>query len=148
MGDSPHLVNLISGYRDSVRDSQISWVPALIVLSLAYYVFSIVSLRRLGPKVPLVGTKSLLDTRFLTNWRFFRNGASVVNEGYNKVSQCYTNSRPHMQIELTRFSTKELPTDLPGMMRTLLCFHRRAWRSFVCYLSRWLIRPLHMYTIF
>ncbi|MCJ1396653.1 hypothetical protein MMC18_009545 [Xylographa bjoerkii] len=54
------------------------------------YVVSILSLRLWGPKAPLVGIRFLFEPRIIGNYRFFKNAASVINEGYAKYK-----SRPY-----------------------------------------------------
>ncbi|KAF2641486.1 cytochrome P450 monooxygenase-like protein [Massarina eburnea CBS 473.64] len=62
---------------------------AITVLEVALallggYAFSILSMHLGGPKVPLVGLRSIFESRYLANWRFFRNAGSVLNLGYGK----------------------------------------------------------------
>ncbi|KAF2878219.1 cytochrome P450 monooxygenase-like protein [Massariosphaeria phaeospora] len=53
-------------------------------LILSFYIVSQIKIQFYGPKVPLVGVRSILEPRYLANWRFFRNAASILNEGYTK----------------------------------------------------------------
>jgi len=39
-----------------------------------------------GPKAPLVGLKSIFEPRFVANFRFFKDSAAVINEGYSRAS--------------------------------------------------------------
>jgi hypothetical protein len=59
---------------------------ALSALLIAYYLFSIISVRYTGFKAPLIGFKSIFEPPILARTRFFRDGDSLVKEGYAKVS--------------------------------------------------------------
>lgn len=67
-----------------VEDSSLFW--AFLTLSLGAYIVSIVSVRVQGPKAPLVGLKSIFEPRVLANYRFFKDSAAIINEGYARVS--------------------------------------------------------------
>lgn len=55
------------------------------VLSVCLYVISIISLRLGGPKTPLVGLRSIFEPRIVANFRFFKDSAGIINEGYLKA---------------------------------------------------------------
>lgn len=57
----------------------------LLALALSFYVISQLNVHFGGPKVPLVGMRSVFETRYTANWNFFRNASSVLNDGYSKV---------------------------------------------------------------
>lgn len=63
-------------------------MPLLVFLLLpaCSLIISIISVRLRGPKVPLVGLKSIFEPRVVANFRFFRDSAAVIKEGYSKAS--------------------------------------------------------------
>ncbi|MCJ1245735.1 hypothetical protein MMC30_002939 [Trapelia coarctata] len=63
----------------------IPWFWTFFSLSVCFYLFSIISVRFLGPKAHLVGLRSAFEPRVIANYRFFKDAASVINEGYAKV---------------------------------------------------------------
>ncbi|KAL8917290.1 MAG: hypothetical protein Q9172_005916 [Xanthocarpia lactea] len=64
-------------------DWSVFWAfPAFL---LCLYVLSIISVRLQGPKAPLVGLKSIFEPRLVGNFRFFKNSAAVISEGYSKA---------------------------------------------------------------
>jgi hypothetical protein len=63
----------------------LQWIEIAFFLTAAYYGWSVLSIRILGPSAPLFGPKSIVEGRIITNYRFFKNSASIVNTGYNKV---------------------------------------------------------------
>ena len=62
----------------------------LLFLSIGSYIVSIVSVRIQGPKAPLVGFKSILEPRLIANYRFFKDAAAIINEGYSKAGRYST----------------------------------------------------------
>jgi hypothetical protein len=72
--------------QELLRVEGIVLLLALCAISVISYLYSILNLRVLGPKVPLVGVKSFLEARVVANYRFFKNAGAIVNEGYAKVS--------------------------------------------------------------
>jgi len=63
----------------------INWFWTFLFLSIGFYLFSIISVRFPGPKTHLVGLHSLFEPRVVANYRFFKDAAAVINEGYTKV---------------------------------------------------------------
>ncbi|KAL8688488.1 MAG: hypothetical protein Q9218_005618 [Villophora microphyllina] len=68
----------------SVRVDTSALLWAFVSLSILSYAYSIACLRLRGHKAPLVGLKSVLEPRFVGNFRFFQDAAAVINEGYEK----------------------------------------------------------------
>ena len=68
---------------DQISLGLVLW--GLLATTVISYVVSVVRLHILGPKAPLVGTKSSLEPRFFANLRFFLNPGAVIGEGYRKV---------------------------------------------------------------
>jgi hypothetical protein len=58
----------------------------LALMPIIFYLYSILALRFLGPSAPLFGVKSPFDARVIANYRFYKDAASIVNVGYNKVN--------------------------------------------------------------
>lgn len=58
---------------------------AFLTLSVFAYLLSIISVRLQGPKAPLVGLKSIFEPRLVANFRFFKDSAAIINEGYLKA---------------------------------------------------------------
>lgn len=58
---------------------------AFLTLSVCVYLLSIISVRLQGPRAPLVGLKSIFEPRLVANFRFFRDSASIINEGYSQA---------------------------------------------------------------
>ena len=70
----------------STLPQDVPWSWLFFLVSCTYYLFSIISIRFLGPKAHLVGLKSVFDSRVIANYYFFKDAASVVNGGYKKVN--------------------------------------------------------------
>ena len=69
--------------------SSFDFAPALwtlLALSVWLYLLPAALMRLQGAKVPLVGALSTFEPRILANYRFFKDAAKVVNEGYKNVS--------------------------------------------------------------
>jgi hypothetical protein len=60
------------------------WSVAL-PLVLIMYALSLLNVRFRAPTAPLIGLSSAFETRYTANWRFFRNAAAVLDEGFSKV---------------------------------------------------------------
>lgn len=60
---------------------------AIPILAVCLYVISIISIRLQGPKAHLVGVRSIFEPRIVANYRFFKNSAAIINEGYSKANQ-------------------------------------------------------------
>ena len=58
---------------------------AFLALALGSYLVSIISVRLQGPKAPLVGLKSVFEPRLVANYRFFKDSAAIINDGYARV---------------------------------------------------------------
>ena len=58
---------------------------AFLTLSVCAYLLSIISVRLQGPKAPIVGLRSIFEPRLVANFRFFRDSAAIINEGYLKA---------------------------------------------------------------
>lgn len=56
-----------------------------VIACLFYYLLSAWSVRFSRPKPPQLNPGSSFQSRYLTNWRFFCDAASVLNAGYAKV---------------------------------------------------------------
>ena len=56
-----------------------------LALSIWLYLSHAALMRLQGTKVPVVGALSVLEPRILVNYRFFKDAAKVVNEGYENV---------------------------------------------------------------
>ena len=65
------------------EDYSLFW--AFLPLSVCLYLVSIISVRLQGPKAPLVGLKSIFEPRLVANFRFFKDSAAIINEGYSKA---------------------------------------------------------------
>ncbi len=69
-----------------IDDSSLFW--AFLALSIGAYIASLVSVRIQGPKAPLVGLRSIFEPRLVANYRFFKDSAAIINEGYSRVRCC------------------------------------------------------------
>jgi hypothetical protein len=78
--DALHQVDL---HIAAVSYRSIPWVTFGLIIS--FYVISQVKVHLGGPKFPLFGLRSVLEPRYLANWRFFRNAGSFLDKGYAKV---------------------------------------------------------------
>lgn len=58
------------------------------------YTLSIISVRLQDPNAPLVGLKSIFEPRLVANFRFFRDSAAIINEGYSKTNDTARNCKP------------------------------------------------------
>jgi len=97
----------------SVLELEIPWLLVLCCLPLLSYIYSVVSLRLLGPKAPLFGPQSFFEPRAIVNYRFFKNAKSIVNGGYAKVKILNRrNLYLRVRSKLTRISPKMLHSGL------------------------------------
>ena len=67
---------------------------ALLPLIASFYILSIISVRLQGPKAPLVGLKSIFEPRLVANFRFFKDSAAIINEGYSKANATARKCKP------------------------------------------------------
>lgn len=71
------------------RGREHQWLSLAIVFVILYTASTLAQHLR-AAKVPLVGRRFFLEPQFVTNFRFFRHAGEVLGDGYNRVSEIYT----------------------------------------------------------
>jgi hypothetical protein len=98
------ILTLESPLLTSLPDVSVLW--AFISVVFGSYLFSILSLQFRGPKAPLVGIRSFFEPRFMGNYRFFRDGKAIIDEGYQKVKPFPSQS---LRVDLYMTQGKDKP---------------------------------------
>lgn len=107
-----------------ISNLSIHWILASFVVSL--YLISQFKVHFGGPKAPLVGLRHAFESRYYANWRFFRNAASVLNDGYAKVG--FKSAYVERRLKLFD-SSQTLRGGLLAQIRICSCCHRNMCRN-------------------